>query len=139
MHQELFASGGAGSAGIIELVNDWKLPAALFATADGIAGTGWFGWVLSAMMVFLLMSWFITSSDSGTLVLTTILSLGQEEPPHFFRVYWGTVIGLVAAVLLVLGGLSALQTALIAAALPVSVVIILMTMGVLLSLLQEPR
>ncbi|MGM0435044.1 MAG: BCCT family transporter [Pseudomonadota bacterium] len=139
MHQELFASGGAGSAGIIELVNDWKLPAALFATADGIAGTGWLGWLLSAMMVFLLMSWFITSSDSGTLVLTTILSLGQEEPPHFFRVYWGTVIGLVAAVLLVLGGLSALQTALIAAALPVSVVIILMTMGVLLSLLREPR
>jgi len=48
------------------------------------------------------------------------------------------VIGLVAAVLLVLGGLSALQTALIATALPVSFVIILMTLGVLLSLFQEP-
>ncbi|WP_346300757.1 hypothetical protein [Halomonas sp. BM-2019] len=33
------------------------------------------------MMVFLLMSWFVTSSDSGTLVLTTILSLGDNEPP----------------------------------------------------------
>ncbi|WP_202405629.1 MULTISPECIES: BCCT family transporter [Halomonadaceae] len=139
IHQELSASGGAGAAGIIELVNGWKLPAALFATADGIAGTGLFGWLLSAMMVFLLMSWFITSSDSGTLVVTTILSLGDEEPPHVFRVYWGAMIGLVAAVLLVLGGLSALQTALIAAALPVSFVIILMTLGVLLSLVQEPR
>lgn len=105
IHQELFAQSGVGSAGIIDLVNNWDLPAALFATADGIAGDGWFGWLISALMVFLLMSWFITSSDSGTLVLTTILSLGNEEPSHFFRVYWGVVIGLVAAALLVLGGL----------------------------------
>ncbi|WFM71309.1 BCCT family transporter [Halomonas sp. CKK8] len=138
MYQELNAAGGAGSAGIIELVNAWKLPAALFATADGIVGTGTFGWLLSAMMVFLLMSWFVTSSDSGTLVLTTILSLGDEEPPRRFRVLWGVVIGLVAAVLLLAGGLTALQTALIAAALPLSGVILVMTAGVLLSLFREP-
>ncbi|SFU64940.1 BCCT family transporter [Halomonas korlensis] len=137
MYQELNAAGGPGSAGIIELVNAWKLPAALFATADGIVGTGTFGWVLSAMMVFLLMSWFVTSSDSGTLVLTTILSLGDNEPPKRFRVFWGVVIGLVAAVLLVAGGLTALQTALIVAALPLSVVILVMTAGVLLSLFRE--
>ena len=137
MYQELHAAGGPGSAGIIELVNAWQLPAALFATADGIVGTGAFGWVLSAMMVFLLMSWFVTSSDSGTLVLTTILSLGNEEPPRRFRVFWGVVIGLVAAVLLVAGGLTALQTALIAAALPLSLVILVMTTGVLLSLVRE--
>ncbi|MDN3523044.1 BCCT family transporter [Halomonas ramblicola] len=78
MHQELNAAGGPGNAGIIELVNAWNLPAALF----------------------------VTSSDSGTLVLTTILSLGNEEPPQRFRVFWGVVIGLVAAVLLVAGGLN---------------------------------
>lgn len=139
MYQELNASGGPGSAGIIELVNAWQLPAALFATADGIVGTGVFGWILSALMVFLLMSWFVTSSDSGTLVLTTILSLGDDEPPARFRVFWGIVIGLVAAVLLVAGGLTALQTALIAAALPLSAVILVMTVGVLVSLLRETR
>ena len=90
-------------------------------------------------MVFLLMSWFVTSSDSGTLVLTTILSLGNNEPPQRFRVFWGLVIGLVAAVLLVAGGLKALQTALIAAALPLSVVILVMTLGVLVSLFRESR
>lgn len=137
MYQELNAADGPGSAGIIELVNAWQLPAALFATADGIVGTGAFGWLLSAMMVFLLMSWFVTSSDSGTLVLTTILSLGDEEPPARFRVFWGVVIGLVAAVLLVAGGLTALQAALIAAALPLSGVILVMTVGVLLSLFRE--
>ncbi|OBX36219.1 glycine betaine transporter BetL [Halomonas elongata] len=139
LYQELHAAGGPGSAGIIELVNAWNLPAALFASADGIAGTGTLGWTLSALMVFLLMSWFVTSSDSGTLVLTTILSLGNDHPPRRFRVFWGVVIGLVAAVLLVAGGLKALQTALIAAALPLSVVILVMTAGVLVSLLQESR
>ncbi|WP_284509741.1 BCCT family transporter [Salinivibrio costicola] len=85
------------------------------------------------------MSWFVTSSDSGTLVLTTILSLGDEEPPKRFRVLWGVVIGLVAATLLMAGGLKALQTALIAAALPLSVVILVMTAGVLISLFGESR
>ncbi len=139
LYQELHASSGPGTAGIIELVNAWNLPAALFASADGIAGTGALGWTLSAMMVFLLMSWFVTSSDSGTLVLTTILSLGSDDPPQRFRVFWGVVIGLVAAALLVAGGLEALQTALIAAALPLSVVILIMTLGVLVSLFQESR
>ncbi|WP_394213287.1 BCCT family transporter [Enterovibrio calviensis] len=137
LFQELTASGGVGSAGLIELVNAWNLPEALFASADGIFGTGALGWVVSAMMVFLLMSWFVTSSDSGIVVLTTILSLGNEEPPKTFRVFWGVVIGLVASALLVAGGLSALQTANIAAALPLSLIIIVMTLGVLKSLFSE--
>lgn len=137
LFQELNAAAGPGTAGIIELVNSWNLPAALFASSDGIAGTGALGWILSAMMVFLLMSWFVTSSDSSTLVLTTILSLGNDEPPQLFRVFWGSVIGLVAAVLLYAGGLKALQTALMAAALPLSFVIIGMTLGVLKSLWQD--
>ncbi|MEH6576740.1 MAG: BCCT family transporter [Amphritea sp.] len=139
LYQELHASGGVGTAGIIDLVNAWNLPAALFASSDGIFGDGTLGWIVSAMMVFLLMSWFVTSSDSGTLVLTTILSLGNEEPPKIFRIFWGIVIGFVAAALLVAGGLSALQTANIAAALPLSVVILIMTLGVLKSLFEEAR
>lgn len=137
LYQELNAAGGTGSGELIQLVNAWNLPAALFSAADGIAGTGVMGWVLSAMLVFLLLSWFVTSSDSGTLVLTTILSLGNEEPPKLFRIFWGVVIGFVAAVLLVAGGLSALQTANIAAALPLSLVIFLMTFGVLKSLIMD--
>ncbi len=139
LYQELNASGGVGTAGIIDLVNDWNLPAALFASSDGVFGDGSLAWIVSAMMVMLLMGWFITSSDSGTLVLTTILSLGNQEPPKTFCVFWGVMIGFVAATLLVAGGLSALQTANLAAALPLSVVIIIMTLGVLKSLLEEPR
>ncbi|PMN71140.1 BCCT family transporter [Enterovibrio norvegicus] len=137
LYQELTASSGVGTAGIIDLVNAWNLPEALFANADGIFGNGVLGWIVSAMMVFLLMSWFVTSSDSGIVVLTTILSLGNEDPPKTFRVFWGVVVGLVAAALLVAGGLSALQTANIAAALPLSLVIIVMTLGVLKSLFND--
>ncbi|WP_439887240.1 BCCT family transporter [Pseudomonas sp. MBLB4123] len=137
LYQELNAAGGAGSGELVKLVNAWNLPAALFSAADGIAGTGAMGWILSAMLVFLLLSWFVTSSDSGTLVLTTILSLGNQEPPKLFRIFWGSVIGCVAGVLLVAGGLNALQTANIAAALPLSVVILLMTFGVLKSLVMD--
>ncbi|MCZ2723584.1 BCCT family transporter [Marinomonas sp. 15G1-11] len=139
LYQELVATNGVGTAGIIDLVNAWNLPAALFASSDGIFGDGVVGWLVSAMMVFLLMSWFVTSSDSGTLVLTTILSLGNEEPPKTFRIFWGVIIGFVAAALLVAGGLSALQTANIAAALPLSFIIIIMTLGVLKSLFEETR
>ncbi|UTW06300.1 BCCT family transporter [Pseudomonas benzenivorans] len=137
LYQELNAAGGAGTGELVRLVTEWNLPAALFTAADGVAGTGVVGWLLSAMLVFLLLSWFVTSSDSGTLVLTTILSLGNEEPPKLFRIFWGSVIGSVAAVLLVAGGLNALQTVNIAAALPVSVVILLMTLGVLKSLIMD--
>jgi len=139
LYQELHASGGVGTAGLVEMVNAWNLPGALFASSDGIAGDGALAWILSAMMVFLLLSWFVTSSDSSTLVLTTILSLGNEEPPKIFRIFWGVVIGLVAAALLIAGGLSALQTANMMAALPLSVVILLMTLGLLKSLYQDSR
>ncbi|GKW49585.1 BCCT family transporter [Halomonas sp. NCCP-2165] len=135
LHQELTAGG---EAGLITLVQNWNLPAALYGTIDGLAATPWLAWAVSALATLLLASWFITSSDSGTLVITTILSLGNDEPSRPMRIFWGAVIGAVAAVLLLAGGLGALQTASIAAALPLSVVIILMTLGVLKSLIQNP-
>lgn len=139
MYQELNAAGGVGTAGIMDEVKNWNLPQALFVSADGIAGTGIFGWILSASMVFLLMSWFVTSSDSATLVLTTVLSFGNENPPQKFRIFWGVVIGFVAAALLYAGGLSALQTALIVTALPMSVLVIVMTLGVIKSVLFDSK
>ncbi len=85
-----------------------------------------------------LATWFITSSDSGTLVITTLLSMGDRHPPRRFRIVWGLGVGLVAAVLLLADGLHALQTAAIAAALPVSMVLLLMIAGLLKSLMQDP-
>ncbi|WP_245999041.1 BCCT family transporter [Paracoccus methylarcula] len=139
LHIEMNAVDGVGSAGLIEMVNNWNLGGTLFGTIDGLAGGGALTWIISALATFLLATWFITSSDSGTLVVTTILSMGNPHPPKRYRIIWGGAQALVAAVLLMAGGLGALQTASIAAALPTSILVVLMAVGVLKSLMEDPR
>ena len=134
---ELNAEGGAGTAGIAQLVRDWNLPAALYGTIERLTDVSWLNWVMAALATFLLATWFITSSDSGTLVITTMLSMGDDDPPRRFRIVWGLGEGFVAAVLLMAGGLKALQTASIAAALPVSVIMLFMTYGIVKSLNED--
>ena len=137
IYLELNAAGGAGTAGIVELVKAWNLPAALYGTIERLTDFSTLRWVMSALATLLLATWFITSSDSGTLVITTMLSMGDDDPPQRFRIVWGLGEGFVAGVLLVAGGLSALQTASIAAALPISVILIFMAWGLLKSLSED--
>ncbi len=137
IHLELTADGGVGTAGVAALVRDWNLPGALYGTIERMTGLHWLNWIMAALATFLLATWFITSSDSGTLVITTMLSMGDDHPPQQFRIIWGLGEGFVAAVLLFAGGLAALQTASIAAALPVSVILLLMTYGIIKSLNED--
>ena len=137
MYMELTAEGGVGTAGVAQLIRDWNLPAALYGTIDQLTALHWLNWTMAALATFLLATWFITSSDSGTLVITTMLSMGDDDPPQRFRIVWGLGEGFVAAVLLLAGGLKALQTASIAAALPVSVIMLLMTFGIVKSLNED--
>ena len=138
MFLELNADGGVGTAGIAQMVRDWDLPSALYGTIDRMTNVNWLNLAMAALATFLLATWFITSSDSGTLVITTMLSMGSDDPPVKFRIVWGLGEGFVAAVLLVAGGLQALQTAAIAAALPVSVIMLFMTYGLVKSLHEDP-
>ena len=137
IYLELNAAGGVGTAGIVDLVRAWDLPAALYGTIERLTDVSVLQWVMSALATFLLVTWFITSSDSGTLVITTMLSMGDDHPPQRFRVVWGMGEGLVAAALLLAGGLRALQTASIAAALPISLVMVFMAYGLLKSLTED--
>ncbi|MCG8477002.1 MAG: BCCT family transporter [Cytophagales bacterium] len=73
---------------------------------------------LSVLGLLLVMTFFVTSSDSGSLVIDTLASGGMEEPPVWQRIFWAALEGLVAAVLLSAGGLGALQTMTIASAFP---------------------
>ena len=138
IYLELTAEGGVGTAGIAQLVRDWNLSSALYGTIEVMTDVHWLNWAMAALATFLLATWFITSSDSGTLVITTMLSMGDDDPPQRFRIVWGLGEGFVAAVLLIAGGLKALQTAAIAAALPVSVIMVLMTFGIVKSLNEDP-
>ncbi|MEM7070619.1 MAG: BCCT family transporter [Pseudomonadota bacterium] len=137
IYMELNATGGVGTAGIAHLVQQWNLPAALYGTIDRLTDVSVLNWAMAALATFLLATWFITSSDSGTLVITTMLSMGDDSPPQKFRIIWGLGEGFVAAVLLLAGGLKALQTASIAAALPVSIIMLLMAYGIIKSLNED--
>ena len=84
--------------------------------------------VVSGFAVILVLVFFITSSDSGSLVIDTITAGGKLHPPVAQRIFWASMEGLVAATLLLGGGnkvLGALQAGAITTALPFSIVMLL--------------
>ncbi|MGP5194541.1 BCCT family transporter [Arthrobacter rhombi] len=95
------------------------------------------GGVLSVIAVLLVTIFFVTSSDSGSLVIDMLASGGDTDPPKWSRVLWASLEGLVAIALLLAGGLGALQTASILTALPVSIVIIGMCLATFKALNAE--
>lgn len=137
IYLELNAAEGVGTAGIMQLVREANYEAALYGTIAQLSHAEWLTWGLSALVTLMLGTWFVTSSDSGTLVINTMLSMGDDDPPRLFRIVWGLGIGVVAALLLQAGGLQALQTASIAGALPVSIVMLFMSYGLFRSLASD--
>jgi len=124
-----------GQAGIVEAVKN-DVTIALYTTFEKM-DIGVISLLASGIATILIASYFITSSDSATLVVCTILSIGNENPPMKHRVFWGIGEGTVAGVLLILGGLNALQTASIIAALPFSFVMLVMVYGLMKALREE--
>ena len=90
--------------------------------------------VSSAVAVLMVIIFFVTSADSGALVIDMLASGGKDNTPVWQRIFWSLVIGLVAIVLLLADGLSALQTATIASALPFSIVLLAAAWGLLRAL-----
>ena len=82
--------------------------------------------LIGALATISIVTFFVTSSDSGSLVIDIITAGGKPNPPTAQRVYWASLEGVVAAVLLVGGGLTALQTAAISAGLPFAILILAM-------------
>ncbi|GAB6061052.1 BCCT family transporter [Desulfonatronum parangueonense] len=93
--------------------------------------------LMSLIATILVVTFFVTSSDSGSLVIDMLASGGEEDAPVWQRIFWALSEGLVAAALLLAGGLGALQTASIVGALPFTVIMLLMCWGLLRSLRLE--
>lgn len=96
-----------------------------------------FSFFISLLTVLLIITFFVTSSDSGSLVIDSLASGGSTETPALQRVFWAVLEGSVAAVLLLAGGLSALQTMTIATALPFAVIILMSIAGMWRALIIE--
>ena len=85
-----------------------------------------FGIVTSFLAIVLVLSFFVTSSDSGSLVIDNLTSGGKLDSPVGQRVFWASTEGAVAAVLLLGGGLGALQAAAISSGLPFVILLLIM-------------
>ncbi len=94
--------------------------------------------LLSAFVgIVLVITFFVTSSDSGSLVVDSLASGGKLDSPVIQRVFWAIAEGVVAAVLLLGGGVTALQTAVIATGLPFAIVLLVMCFSLYRSLAGE--
>ena len=94
---------------------------------------------LSIIALILIAIFFITSADSATFVLGMQTTYGSLLPPNSVKLTWGILQSLVAVILLYSGGLQGLQNALIIAAFPFSIIIILMIISLYKSLMKERR
>jgi len=137
----LWMSGFGGSAifletnGIAEIASavETDQTTSLFILLDQ------FPWatITSFLAIILVLSFFVTSSDSGSLVIDGLTSGGKLDAPVGQRIFWASTEGLVAAVLLVGGGLTALQAGAISTGLPFVIVLLVMCYSLQQGLQQE--
>jgi choline/glycine/proline betaine transport protein len=93
--------------------------------------------IASFLAVLLIITFFVTSSDSGSLVIDSLAAGGVSQTPVWQRVFWASIEGVVASALLLAGGLSALQTMTIASALPFAIIMLISALGMWRALVIE--
>ena len=124
-----------GYTGVTENVEAWKLEIALFKMFDKLPLTV----LLSSVAMMLTIIFFVTSSDSGSLIIDTIAAGGKIDAPVPQRVFWCSLEGLVAIALLLGGGLKSLQAASLATGFPFAIVLLGMAVCVWIGLRDELR
>jgi len=127
LYVELF-----GNSGIVSAVQE-NIAVALFVLLENFP----LSYISSFLGIIVVVIFFVTSSDSASLVVDIITAGGHPDPPTVQRIFWATMEGAVAAVLLLGGGLKALQTATITTGLPFAMIILLMMLGLKKGLSKE--
>ncbi len=137
-------SYGGGTA--IDMELSGVAEGAIYASSDGgkiftmtniILGDV-LGWGMAVIIVILLMTYLVTSADSAVLIVNTINAAGDEGPkarPHI--IFWGVILAVIVGALLIIGGLSAIQTAMVIGALPFSVVMLLMCISLFKAIYRD--
>lgn len=114
---------------LLDAVNN-NIATSLFTMIQNLEISSSFKMILSITGTFLIISFFVTSSDSGSLVVDNLTSGGKTDSPISQRIFWAVMQGTIAAALLIAGGsqaLSALQTGVILSGLPFTVMLLAMT------------
>jgi choline/glycine/proline betaine transport protein len=115
-----------GAGGLAKAVQE-NIPVSLFVFLESFP----LSMLTSILAILVVITFFVTSSDSGSMVIDIITAGGNPDPPKPQRLFWAIAEGTVAAVLLMGGGLVALQTAAIATGLPFALVVLMMCWAVL--------
>jgi choline/carnitine/betaine transport len=92
-------------------------------------------YMMSVLVVILLLTYLVTTADSAVLIINTINAAGDEGPkarPHI--IFWGIALSLVVGGLIIAGGLSAIQTAMVIGALPFSLVMVMMGVSLVIAI-----
>lgn len=131
-----------GQTAISQLVQDSyqavvgaQLPLQLFMMLEALP----LAQISSLIAIILVVVFFVTSSDSGSLVIDVISAGGKVDAPTPQRVFWCVFEGLVAIALILGGGLVALQAMAVSTGLPFAVVLLVSTVAVVKGLATEPR
>ncbi len=130
-----------GGTAISQFLNDYsaaadaELSLQLFAMLDGLP----LATITSFIGIILVMVFFVTSSDSGSLVIDTISAGGKVNVPVPQRVFWASFEGLVAVALILGGGLVALQAMAVSTGFPFTIVLLVATVSLFKGLMSEPR
>jgi BCCT family betaine/carnitine transporter len=131
-----------GSTAISQLVNDGyravaeaALPLQIFQMLDVLP----MAQITSFLAIVLVVVFFVTSSDSGSLVIDVIAAGGKVDSPTPQRVFWCVFEGLVAIALILGGGLVALQAMAVSTGFPFTIVLLIATVAVVKGLMSEPR
>ena len=120
LHLELFDDAGIAAATATDVSRG------LFLMFDRLP----LSWLLGATACVALVTFFVTSSTSGAFVIDILTAGGDPDPPRMQRLFWSIMVGLIAGVLLLGGGLTALQTAAIIAGLPFTLVLLLLCVSI---------
>ncbi|MBS3785795.1 MAG: BCCT family transporter [Gammaproteobacteria bacterium] len=131
LHIELFNDNPAIASAVASDVT-----IALYALLDALP----LSTIASTAATLLIVTYFITSSDSGTYVIDSLISRGAKHSPKRQRVIWGITEGTVAATLLIVGGekaLDSLQTAALTAGFPVAIILSICCFSLIKALRKE--
>ncbi|HAS8422486.1 BCCT family transporter [Vibrio vulnificus] len=124
--------GELGAKGLTDV------PLAMFQMFDQLP----YGTLLSVIAVVLVLVFFITSSDSGSLVIDSITAGGKVDAPVLQRVFWAFMEGAIAVALLWVGGteaIQALQAGAISTALPFTFILLAMCVSLLMGMRTEKQ
>ncbi|KEP71323.1 BCCT family transporter [Thioclava sp. BHET1] len=123
----------AGDPSLVEATKN-SYGDAMFALLGHFPGSQ----IMSGFAIILIVMWFVTSSDSGSFVIDMLTAGGDADPPKVQRLFWAITEGAVASVLLLAGGLQALQAAAVVAGFPFAIVCLFILIGLIKALRWDP-